>query len=71
MRIPLRLVVAVLACFLPVVPAVAQFTPSADSYTLSTKPNTNYGSAVLMFVAGSTESTYIQFDLSAIPAGPP
>jgi hypothetical protein len=50
----------------------AQITPSQDAYTNTVYPTTNYGTAVTLGVvnsAASIQTTYIQFDLSAIPAG--
>jgi hypothetical protein len=50
----------------------AQITPSQDAYTNTAYPTTNYGSAVTLGVvstAASIQTTYIQFDLSSIPAG--
>jgi endosialidase-like protein len=51
--------------------AYAQLTPSADAYTNSASPTTNYGAATLLYVenAGATQTTYIQFNLSSIPSG--
>ena len=52
--------------------AYGQITPSQDAYTNSVDPTTNYGTAVTLGVvssATSLQSTYIQFDLSSIPAG--
>ncbi len=52
--------------------AYGQITPSQDAYTNSADPTTNYGTAVTLGVvssATSIQSTYIQFDLSSIPAG--
>src|SRR5580704_13926949 len=48
--------------------AHAQLTPSQDSYTNTADPTTNYGASKLLDVE-SSQTTYIQFDLSAIPAG--
>jgi Chaperone of endosialidase len=45
-----------------------QLTPSADSYTNTATPTTNYGAKTLLDVE-SSQTTYIQFDLSAIPTG--
>ncbi len=49
--------------------AHAQLTPSADSYTNTASPTTNYGTAATMNVESASQTAYIQFDLSAIPAG--
>jgi hypothetical protein len=52
--------------------AFAQITPSQDSYTNTVDSGTNYGTATTLSVvssASSIQTTYIQFDLSSIPAG--
>ncbi len=51
--------------------AYAQLTPSADAYTNSALPTTNYGAATILDVenATATQTAYIQFNLSSIPAG--
>jgi hypothetical protein len=51
------------------VAAHAQITPSADAYTNTASPTTNYGSNPLLGVDGATQVTYIQFNLASIPAG--
>ena len=49
--------------------AHGQLTPSADSYTSTASPTTNYGAAVTLNVKSASQTAYIQFDLSAIPIG--
>ena len=49
--------------------AHAQLTPSADAYTNTVDPTTNYGANTLLDVASASQTAYIRFDLSAIPAG--
>jgi hypothetical protein len=52
--------------------ALAQITPSQDSYTDTSTATTNYGAATTLGVestAKAIQSSYIQFDLSSIPAG--
>ncbi|MGC2357062.1 MAG: DNRLRE domain-containing protein [Candidatus Acidiferrum sp.] len=49
--------------------ARAQLTPSGDSYTNTADPITNYGAATLLDVKSASETAYIQFNLSSIPAG--
>ncbi len=49
--------------------AYGQFTPSADSYTNTASPATNYGTAVTINVESASQTSYIEFDLSAVPAG--
>ena len=48
--------------------AFGQITPSADAYTNSAAPGTNYGANVLLDVNGATQAAYIQFNLAPIPA---
>ena len=48
--------------------AYAQITPSADSYTNTVDPTTNYGAKALLDVDGASQITYIQFNLASIPA---
>jgi hypothetical protein len=55
-----------LTCLLTTTAAHAQLTPSADAYTNSADPTTNYGAGVQLDVE-STQTTYIQFNLSSIP----
>jgi len=49
--------------------AHGQITPSADAYTSTANPTANYGSKTLLYVEGASQTAYIQFDLSSIPAG--
>ncbi len=46
----------------------AQITPSADAYTNNAVPTANYGAKTLLDVE-SSQTTYIQFNLSSVPAG--
>ena len=48
--------------------AYGQITPSADAYTNSAAPSTNYGANVLLDVDGATQAAYIQFNLASIPS---
>jgi len=48
--------------------AYGQLTPTGDAYTNTADPTTNYGAKTLLDVE-NTQTAYIQFDLSAIPAG--
>ena len=48
--------------------AQAQITPLGDAYTNTADPTTNYGAAALLDVDGAKQTTYIQFNLSSIPA---
>jgi hypothetical protein len=45
-----------------------QLTPSQDAYTSTADPTTNYGAKTLLDVE-SSQTTYIQFNLSSIPSG--
>lgn len=49
--------------------AYAQITPSADSYTNTATPTTNYGAKTLLDVDSASQITYIQFNLASIPSG--
>ena len=49
--------------------AYGQITPSGDAYTNTATPTTNLGIKPLLDVESGSETTYIQFDLSSIPAG--
>ena len=46
----------------------AQLTPSADAYTNTVDRATNYGAKTLLDVESASQTTYIRFDLSSIPA---
>jgi hypothetical protein len=48
--------------------AYGQITPSGDAYTNTAAPTTNYGAKTLLDVE-SSQTTYIQFNLSSIPSG--
>ena len=63
------LVVLFLSTFCFLTGAYAQITPSADASTSSLAPFQNYGSNGYLYVRNTTQLTYIQFDLSTIPAG--
>jgi len=45
-----------------------QLTPTGDSYTNTATPTTNYGAKTLLDVE-STQTSFIQFNLSSIPSG--
>lgn len=47
--------------------AHAQVTPIADTYTNTATPTTNYGAKTLLDVDGTSQITYIQFNLASIP----
>ena len=63
-----QLAVLVLSALGLLTGAYAQLTPSQDAYTNTAAPTTNYGDSKLLDVE-SSQTTYIQFDLSVIPAG--
>ena len=48
--------------------AYAKLTPSADAYTSTAAPTTNYGAKTLLGVESASQTTFIRFDLSSIPA---
>jgi hypothetical protein len=48
--------------------AYGQLTPSGDSYTSTATPTKNFGAATTLDVE-STQTTFIQFNLSSIPSG--
>src|SRR5580765_2499288 len=50
-------------------PLLAQAPPSGDAYTNTALPTTNFGAKTLLDVQSSTQTAYIQFDLSSLPAG--
>ncbi len=55
-------------CALFIVPVLAQVPPSGDTYVSSSFAKTNFGSGISLVVAPGTNS-YVQFNLSGIPAG--
>ena len=67
-NLKMRLAVLCLSTLCLLASARAQLTPSADAYTNTATPTTNYGAKTLLDVE-SSQTTYIQFDLSAIPTG--
>jgi len=63
-----QLAALVLTALVLLTGAHGQLTPIQDAYTNTADPTTNYGASKLLDVE-SSQTTYIQFDLSAIPAG--
>src|SRR5271170_766500 len=57
-----------LLCSFSWVGAYGQITPSQDAYTSTATPTKNFGAATTLEVESSA-TTYIQFNLSSIPAG--
>ena len=49
------------------VSALAQITPSDDSYTLTSQPTANFGAKNTLEVESSGATTFVRFDLSGIP----
>jgi uncharacterized repeat protein (TIGR03803 family) len=65
LRLALGLSLILVAC----TGAYSQLTPSADAFTNTATPTSNFGAAATLNVESSSQTAYIQFDLSAIPAG--
>jgi hypothetical protein len=63
-----RLLVLMLCLICLLSAGYAQLTPSADSYTNTVDPTTNFGAKTLLDVESASQAAYIRFDLSAIPA---
>src|ERR1017187_5529927 len=61
-----RLVLALLICMSATI-ALAQITPSDDSYTLTSSPTVNFGAKNTLEVESSGATTFVRFDLSGIP----
>jgi hypothetical protein len=68
MNLKTRLAVLLLSTLTLLTSAYAQITPSADAFTNTADPTTNYGANVLLDVNGATEIAYIQFNLASIPS---
>ena len=62
-------ILAVLLFTLGPLIAFGQNTPTDDAYTNTAAPTTNYGTAATLGVVSATQTAYIRFDLSSIPAG--
>jgi Collagen triple helix repeat (20 copies)/Stigma-specific protein, Stig1 len=62
-------ILGLLVCYSLCSSLLAQQTPSADAYTNTASPTTNFGTAGTLNVEGPSQTTYIRFDLSSIPAG--
>jgi hypothetical protein len=67
-KIGMRLAALLVSTVCLLTDALGQLTPSGDAYTNTALPSTNYGAKTLLNVE-SSQTTYIQFDLSAIPSG--
>jgi hypothetical protein len=66
---PARIVLVLLTLALLALPSFAQITPSDDAYVLAANPSTRYGGAATLAVQSGSSTSYIRFDLSAIPVG--
>jgi hypothetical protein len=60
------LVLALLICMSAAI-ALAQITPSDDSYTLTSSPTVNFGAKNTLEVESAGATTFVRFDLSGIP----
>ena len=67
-RSHLRIVIGLIFCMLFSLSLFAQAPPSADTFVSSSTPKTNYGPGITL-VVGSGSTSYLQFNLSGIPAG--
>lgn len=63
-----RAAVLILVLFMAAV-SYAQITPSDDAYVSSALPTTNYGAAKTLNLSSAANSSFIRFDLTAVPAG--
>src|SRR6202142_734778 len=61
------LVLALLICMSAAI-ALAQITPSDDSYTLASTPTVNFGAKNTLEVESTGATTFVRFDLSGIPS---
>ena len=66
-RLPYALLLFVI--LIGLISAHAQITPTGDAYTNTALPGNNFGSAITLGVVSPTQTTFIAFDLSSIPAG--
>lgn len=62
-------VAGVLLVCLLALPAVAQFTPSDDAYVNAASATTNFGTAGTLNLQSASQTSFIRFDLTAVPAG--
>jgi len=65
----LALILITCAFLLVTLPAWSQFTPSNDAYTNTATPTSNFGAKPLLDVQSASQTSYITFDLSPMPAG--
>jgi hypothetical protein len=67
-----RLILAAAAIalfFMLGVPSYAQFTPTDDAYVNAASPSSNYGNAATLNLSSASQTSYIRFDLTAVPSG--
>lgn len=70
MQFTLKMALAVcLLYFCAWTAAYGQITPSADAYTNTAQPSTNFGAKTILDVQSASQTAFIQFDLSSIPSG--
>jgi hypothetical protein len=50
-------------------PSYGQFTPSDDAYVNAATPTTNFGLAGTLNLSSGSQTSYIRFDLTAVPSG--
>ena len=62
------LLLTILLTFGSLTAVYGQITPSADAYTNTAAPTTNYRAQPLLDVDGASQIAYIQFNLASIPA---
>lgn len=63
------LLLAILLTLGSLTAAYGQITPSADAYTNTAAPTTNYGAQPLLNVDGATQITFIEFNFASLPSG--
>lgn len=66
-RLSRRSAVLMLLLFAVATATYAQITPSDDSYINSSRPTTNYGAATTLNLQSAAETSFIRFDLTAVP----
>jgi hypothetical protein len=49
--------------------AYGQYTPTDDAYTNTAAPTTNFGAATTLAVVNPSQTSFVIFDLSSVPAG--
>ena len=64
----MKLAGALVVCLLAL-PALAQFTPSDDAYVNAASATTNFGKAGTLNLESGSQTSFIRFDLTAVPTG--